>query len=532
MKTVHRECDALILGCGVSGLYLALHLADSMRVLIVSKGAAHASNSWWAQGGVAAVLDPKNDSSSKHVHDTLSAGAGMCHKDIVEFVVERGPAELHKLIEWGVPFSKKQQDLHLTLEGGHSERRVAHVKDHTGQSIMEVLLERAFDHPNIDFLNNHMAIDLVVSDQVEPTFEHNACFGAYLYNMDSHEVCAVNAAKTFLCTGGHGRLYQFTSNPEAATGDGVAMAWRAGCRVANLEFMQFHPTCLFSPKLKTFLISEAVRGEGAVLLDHLGNRFMQDVHPQADLAPRDIVSRAIDKTIKSSGHPCVYLDIEPIGLDRFKDHFPSIAKACERAGIDLSALKIPVVPAAHYSCGGVVVDKNAATNVKNLSAIGEVACSGLHGANRLASNSLLENLVFARHVGEINKDFASKKDAKKPKVKIPNWDASDTVSSKEERVVTNHSWDEIRRMMWNYVGIHRSDSRLLRAKRRISQLRQEIEEFYWLYELTPEIMEVRNLSLVAELTVQCAMKRKESRGIHLTTDYLEQKAKAIDTIIR
>ncbi len=528
MKTVHKECDALILGSGVSGLYLALHLADRMRVLIVSKGAVQASNSWWAQGGVAAVLDPKNDSPAKHIQDTLTAGAGLCHEEIVQFVVERGPGELDKLIEWEVPFSKESESLHLTLEGGHTERRVAHVKDHTGQSIMEVLLARAQKHPNIDFLNNHMAIDLVVSDQVRPKFANNACLGAYLYDMQSHRVCAVSANQTFLCTGGHGRLYQFTSNPEAATGDGVAMAWRAGCRVANLEFMQFHPTCLFSPQLKTFLVSESVRGEGAVLKDYNGRPFMEGVHPQADLAPRDIVARAIDQTIKSSGHPCVYLDIAPIGYEKFLEDFPSIAKACDDAGIDLSKQMIPVVPAAHYSCGGVVVDNNAATNVARLSAVGEVACSGLHGANRLASNSLLENLVFARHAAEI----AEIDIGKKPSFKIPDWDASDTVSSKEERVVTNHSWDEIRRMMWNYVGIHRSDSRLLRARRRISQLRQEIEEFYWLYELRPEIMEVRNLALVAELTVRCAMKRKESRGIHLTTDYLEQKSHVVDTIIR
>jgi len=532
MKTVRQNWDALILGAGVSGLYLALHLAESMRVLVVSKGAAQASNSWWAQGGVAAVFDAENDSVAKHTCDTLSAGAGLCREDIVRFVVERGPIELGNLIDWGVPFSQEGQGLHLTLEGGHSERRVAHVKDHTGQSIMEVLIERAKKHPNIAFMSNHMAIDLVVSDQVAPTFEKNICLGAYLYDIDAHQVCAIEAAHTFLCTGGHGRLYQFTSNPEAATGDGVAMAWRAGCRVANLEFMQFHPTCLFSPQVKTFLVSEAVRGEGAILIDHLGKPFMQGVHEFADLAPRDIVARAIDQTIKTSGHPCVYLDISPIGLQKFRDHFPSIAAACEHAGIDLKEQQIPVVPAAHYSCGGVVVDQNAATNVARLSAIGEVACSGLHGANRLASNSLLENLVFARHAAEVAQKNGLVSGAERAGPAIPDWDGAHAVASKEERVVTNHSWDEIRRMMWNYVGIHRSDSRLLRARRRINQLMQEIEEYYWRYELRPEIMEVRNLALVAELTVRCAMKRKESRGIHLTTDYLLQKTNAIDTLIR
>lgn len=526
----------LIIGTGIAGLSLALKLARRQRVLIIAKAKLTDSNTFWAQGGIASVLDAA-DSFERHVEDTLVAGAGLCHRPVVEKVVEAGPRLIKELIDLGVPFSGLAAGgLHLTREGGHSHRRVIHVDDATGSAVVRVLIERARLDPNITILEDHLAIDLLTTDKLNPDFSQNTCVGAYVLNRLSGQVSVVRSRNTFLCTGGHGKVYLYTSNPDFATGDGVAMAWRAGCRVANLEFMQFHPTCLYHPQAKTFLISEAVRGEGGILRDCRGREFMRDYHPLGELAPRDIVARAIDQELKRSGESNVFLDVRHLSEDKILGHFPNIYATCLHYGIDIRREMIPVVPAAHYSCGGVVTDDAGRTGVRGLYVVGEAACTGLHGANRLASNSLLEALVFA---DAASRDVLGESPHVPPtalhkNIDIPPWQRGSAKPPADELVVLNQTWDEIRRLMWHYVGIVRSDARLKRAMSRITVIREELEEFYWDYELSAALLEVRNLALVAQLTIRCAMARKESRGIHYNIDHpqLDNRYGARDSVLR
>jgi L-aspartate oxidase len=526
----------LIIGSGIAGLSLALKLARRQQVLVIAKAKLTDSNTFWAQGGIASVLDAA-DSFDRHVDDTLVAGAGLCHRPIVEQVVTAGPRMIKELIDLGVPFSGLDEGgLHLTREGGHSHRRVIHVDDATGSAVIRVLIERAKRDPNITILEDHLAIDLLTTDKLAPDFTRNTCVGAYVLDRMSGEAFEVRARNTFLCTGGHGKVYLYTSNPDSATGDGVAMAWRAGCRVANLEFMQFHPTCLYHPQAKTFLISEAVRGEGGQLKDRKGREFMRDYHPLGALAPRDIVARAIDQELKRSGDTNVFLDVRHLGEEKILKHFPNIHATCLRYGIDMRSEMIPVVPAAHYSCGGVVTDGAGRTSVRGLYVLGEAACTGLHGANRLASNSLLEALVFA---DAASRDVLGESPHVPPAdlhqaLDVPPWKRGAAKPPADELVVLNQTWDEIRRLMWHYVGIVRSDARLKRAMSRITVIREELDQFYWDYEISAALLEVRNLAQVAQLTIRCAMARKESRGIHYNIDHpdMDERYGARDSVLR
>lgn len=527
------ETEHLIVGSGIAGLMLAHKLGQFSRVVVIAKGSLLDNNTRYAQGGIASVLSPE-DSFEQHIDDTLEAGAGLCHKEIVRIVVESGPKMIEDLIQLGVDFTRSfdssaSQPYHLTREGGHSARRVIHANDLTGQEVLRALIETVAQNPNIQILENTFAIDLLTTDKYSPQFGVNTCVGAYAFHAERREIFQIRSQATHLCTGGHGKVYLYTSNPDVATGDGLAMGWRAGCKVANLEFMQFHPTCLYSSRAKTFLISEAVRGEGAVLRDCHGQTFMHKYHPLESLAPRDVVARAIDQEIKHSGQSYVYLDARSIGSEKIKAHFPNIYAVCLEQGIDMTKDMIPVVPAAHYSCGGLVTDSWGRTTVSNLFAVGEVACTGLHGANRLASNSLLEALVFAdrvaRHVQAVGLLAL-------PDVQIPHWNSSSAIQA-DELVVLTHTWDEIRRIMWNYVGIVRTQKRLQRAFDKISALRRELETYYWYHQIDTSLLEVRNLADVASLTIRCAMKRKESRGIHYTLDYpdIDKQRLAVDTLI-
>lgn len=512
---------------------LAHKLGQIGKVMVIAKELALESNTRYAQGGIATVLSPE-DSFEKHIDDTLEAGAGLCHRDIVQMVVESGPQLIQELIQLGVDFTRSRgasdaQPYHLTREGGHSARRVIHADDLTGREVLRALNQAVAKNPNIQVFENTFAVDLLTSDKYQPRFGENICLGAYVLNRSNREIFQIRSRYTYLCTGGHGKVYLYTSNPDVATGDGLAMGWRAGCKVANLEFMQFHPTCLYSSRAKTFLISEAVRGEGAILKDASGEPFMQKYHPLQSLAPRDIVARAIDAEIKQSGTPHVYLDARPIGAEKIKKHFPNIYNFCLEQGIDMTSEMLPVVPAAHYSCGGLVVDAWGQTSVDRLFAIGEVACTGLHGANRLASNSLLEALVFAeRAFQKVQASQAEKALA----VEVPDWNSS-SVIAEDELVVLAHTWDEIRRIMWNYVGIVRSEKRLQRAFDKISAIRRELQTYYWYHQIDTSLLEVRNLADVAFLTIRCAMKRKESRGIHYVIDYPgpRQDHLPVDTVI-
>jgi L-aspartate oxidase len=521
------QANYLVIGAGIAGLSLALKLAEHGSVAVAVKNGLEDSNTWYAQGGIASVLDP-TDSFENHVQDTMEAGAGLCHEDVVRMVVREGPRLIRELVEFGAKFDADQSgSLHLTMEGGHSHRRVIHSKDITGRVVAEALIGRVKSHPNIQIFENHSAIDLLTTDKIAPDFTQNDCLGAWFLDRATSRVMRVDSPVTFLCTGGHGKLYLYTSNPDSATGDGLAMAWRAGCRVANLEFMQFHPTCLFHHKAKNFLISEAVRGEGGILKNLRGHSFMEAYHPMGSLAPRDVVARAIDTEIKQSGDPHVWLDVRHLGAQKIKSLFPNIYEICLKFGIDMASDMIPVVPAAHYSCGGLVTDHRGRTNIGHLYAIGEVACTGLHGANRLASNSLLEAMVFADSAAE---DVLGRSDLL-PRISVnPQW-INGELPGPDEQVVLTHAWDEIRRVMWNYVGIVRSEHRLKRALARIENIRQELDDYWWRNRVSNEVLEVRNLAAVAWLTIRSAMTRKESRGIHFMLDWPQTDAHGKDSII-
>ncbi len=535
--TAYSNHDVLVIGGGAAGLSLALKMADFTKVTILSKSSLRQGSTYYAQGGIAAVLDTQ-DSELSHVEDTLIAGAGLCHRDIVEYAVSRGPECISWLMQQGVTFTQLDKpaksdtentsifsDFHLTQEGGHSHRRVIHAADATGKAIFKSLSEKVLANPNITVLTNTVAIDLISSGKLGD--KDNRCIGAYILDENTGAIRTYNARFVVLATGGASKAYLYTSNPDGASGDGIAMAWRAGCRVANLEFNQFHPTCLYHPHAKSFLISEALRGEGGILRLPDGHRFMPAYDERAELAPRDIVARAIDSEMKRLGCNCVFLDITHKSPEFIHEHFPSIQKKCLKYGIDICTEQIPVVPAAHYSCGGIMVDKNGKTDVNNLYAIGETSFTGLHGANRMASNSLLECFVFAFSAAE---DIQQKLNHTEFFPEPPFWDES-RVTDSDEDVVISHNWDEIRRLMWDYVGIVRTDKRLQRAANRIELLRHEIHEYYGNYKINTNLLELRNLALVAELIIRSAISRKESRGLHYTLDYPEKLKESGDTVL-
>ncbi|HAZ95254.1 MAG TPA: L-aspartate oxidase [Porticoccaceae bacterium] len=525
MKQTHVY-DVLVIGSGAAGLTLALQLEKHLRVALISKAALTGGASWYAQGGIAAVFD-ENDSADAHVADTLVAGAGLCHEDAVRFVVENGPDAVNWLINQGVAFTKNddQKNYHLTQEGGHSHRRILHTADATGKEVTGTLADQVIAADNIDIYEQHCAVDLVT--QADSDSRRIRCTGAYILDIEQDAVSLFQAKNVVLASGGASKAYLYTSNPDGASGDGLAMAWRRGCRVANLEFNQFHPTCLYHPKAKSFLITEALRGEGAVLRLPDGSRFMENFHPDGELAPRDVVARAIDHEMKRLGSDCLYLDISHKSAEFITEHFPTMYEHCLEFGIDITTDPIPVVPAAHYTCGGVLVNNYGQTDLINLYAIGESAFTGLHGANRMASNSLLECLVYARSAAaEINRltPTISEPDS------IADWDES-RVSSSDEDVVISHNWDELRRFMWDYVGIVRTNKRLERAQHRIKLLQKEIGEYYSNCKVTRDLLELRNLATVSELIIRCALERKESRGLHYTLDYPELSPIARDTIM-
>ena len=518
--------DVLIIGSGAAGLTSALQLDKHLRVALISKVSLQGGASWLAQGGIAAVFD-ENDSADAHVADTLIAGAGLCHEDSVRFVVENGPDAVRWLIEQGVAFTREndQQNYHLTQEGGHSHRRILHTADATGKEVTGTLVEQVIAAENIDIFEQHCAVDLVT--QADTNSRKIRCTGAYLLDIKTSVISLFHAKSVILASGGASKAYLYTSNPDGASGDGIAMAWRKGCRVANLEFNQFHPTCLYHPKAKSFLITEALRGEGAILRLPDGSTFMGNFHPDAELAPRDVVARAIDHEMKRLGSDCLYLDISHKSADFIIEHFPTVYEQCLSFGIDITTDPIPVVPAAHYTCGGIMVSSDGQTDLLNLYAIGENAFTGLHGANRMASNSLLECLVYAQSAArKINEGIAQ---ITQPDF-IPEWDES-RVSSSDEDVVISHNWDELRRFMWDYVGIVRTDKRLQRAQHRIKLLQNEIQEYYSNCKVTRDLLELRNLATVSELIIRCAMQRKESRGLHFTLDYPELAPIARDTVM-
>ncbi len=518
-----KKFDVLIIGSGLAGQSAALRLASTCRVAMVSKRTLEDSASGWAQGGIAAVLDNR-DSIEAHIQDTLVAGAWLNDEAATRFVVENGRRAIEWLIDQGVPFTKDESGYHLTREGGHSARRVIHVADATGQAVQETLTRKVRNHPNITIFEHHIAIDLITGDKLGTTA--NRCYGAYVLDSRSGEVLTIGAPSTLLATGGAGKVYLYTTNPDTSTGDGIAMAYRAGCRVANMEFIQFHPTCLYHPQAKSFLISEAVRGEGGLLKLPDGSRFMPEHDAREELAPRDIVARAIDFEMKKRGLDCVYLDISHKGEAFIKAHFPNIHARCLELGIDIAREPIPVVPAAHYTCGGIVSDQRGRTDVEGLYVAGEASCTGLHGANRLASNSLLECLVYAE--AAVN-DILSQKSGRFPT--LPAWDES-RVTDADEEVVISHNWDELRRFMWDYVGIVRTNKRLKRARHRIQLLKREIDEFYANFRVNHDLIELRNLVVTADLIVRCAMQRRESRGLHFSRDYPELSPRLRNTVLK
>ncbi len=517
--------DTLIIGSGLAGLSLALKLADRQKVAVITKKSLLDGASAWAQGGIAAVLSPE-DSLDEHIQDTLVAGVGLCDPKTTRFVIEHGAEAIDWLISQGVPFTRdigSDSGYHLTREGGHSHRRIIHAADTTGLAVQEAIVAKARSHPNITLLEHYIAVDLITGKKLG--LGNNRCYGAYALNSLNGEVITIAAQNTALATGGAGKVYLYTTNPDTATGDGIAMGWRAGCKVSNMEFIQFHPTCLYHPHAKSFLISEAVRGEGGLLKLPDGTRFMPWHDERAELAPRDVVARAIDFEMKKRGLDCVYLDISHQPLEFLQEHFPNIYSRCLALGIDISKQPIPVVPAVHFTCGGLVTDLDGRTNVEGLYAVGETACTGLHGANRLASNSLLECLVFAEAAAL---DILNKPPVVLPK--LPQWDESQ-VTDADETVVISHNWDELRRFMWDYVGIVRTTKRLQRAQHRIQLLREEIDEYYSNFHVSADLLELRNLVLTAELIVQSALSRHESRGLHFSKDFPQKLPEAIPTVL-
>jgi L-aspartate oxidase len=513
-----KQFDFLVLGSGIAGLSFALKVAPLGRVAIVTKKSSAESNTNYAQGGIAAVTS-KEDSVQIHVRDTLAAGAGLCHEDVVRTIIQEGPARIAELIETGMKFTEREinggRELDLGREGGHSKRRILHAKDVTGQEIERALLNAIAARPNIEIFENHFAIDLITTQKLGQLFDPrpNRCLGAYVFDKKRNRV-ETFAAGAVLATGGCGKVYLYTTNPDIATGDGVAMAYRAGAAIANMEFVQFHPTCLYDPKAKSFLISEAVRGEGAVLKNGEGVEFMDQHHPLKSLAPRDIVARAIDSEMKKSGADHVLLDITHKPARFLIDRFPNIYSTCLRYGVDMTKDPIPVVPAAHYQCGGVLTTVDGRTEMDGLYAVGEVACTGLHGANRLASNSLLEALVCAHRAAA----HAAQNPQPKSEVAIPDWHSGHAHDS-DELVVVSHNWDEIRRLMWDYVGIVRTNKRLQRARSRVANLQEEIQEYYWDFTVNSDLLELRNIATVAELIIASALQRPESRGLNYNLDY-------------
>jgi len=521
------QTDYLVVGSGIAGLSFALRAAKTGTVAIVTKKEKMEASTNYAQGGIASVFDLE-DSYDLHIKDTLDSGDGLCKPEIVEMVVKDGPVRIRELMSLGVNFChepEKDDLLDLGREGGHSRRRIVHTKDRTGNEVEKTLLERVDANPSITIYENHMAIDLITKTKLIKRGIINSetketCWGAYVLDIKNDRVITFLSKVTVLCTGGAGKVYRYTSNPDIASGDGIAIGYRTGVRVSNMEFVQFHPTCLYHPQAKHFLISEAVRGEGGILLDSKGNRFMEKYHPDKELALRDTVARSIDLELKKSGDEFVYLDISHKPPDFVRDRFPYIYENCLKYQIDITKEPIPVVPAAHYMCGGLLTDENGLTTIPNLYAIGEVACTGLHGANRLASNSLLEALVFARRAAERSAlDLAENKSLPFPDT--PLWDPGSATDS-EDLVVVSHNWDEIRKFMWNYVGIVRTNKRLERAKRRIEIIQEEIKEYYWNFLISKNLLELRNLALIAELIITCASLRKESRGLHYNLDYPER----------
>jgi L-aspartate oxidase len=515
-----KEYDFVVIGSGIAGLSFALKVAQHGSVAVITKRKGTDTNTAWAQGGVACVTSDE-DSFELHIRDTLEAGAGLCDETAVRTIVMEGPDRIRELMGFGLQFDEREvsghRELDLGKEGGHSKRRVLHVRDVTGKEIEDTLLRELGRQSHVELFENHMAVDLITAGKLGFATE-DRCLGVYVLDEKTGEVETIRSDRIVLATGGCGKVYLYSTNPDIATGDGVAMAWRAGAMIANMEFIQFHPTCLFHAKAKSFLISEAVRGEGGILRNNRGEDFMKRYDPRGSLASRDIVARAIDAEIKRAGAKCVFLDITDKSPEFIRERFPHIYETCLGFGIDMSKQPIPVVPAAHYQCGGIKTDVNGATNLLGLNAIGEVACTGLHGANRLASNSLLEGLVVAHRAA------ASSVQAKRSKQKIllPEWE-SGNVQDVDELVVIYHNWDEIRRLMWDYVGIVRTDKRLQRASARLRNLQREIREFYWNFKISVDLLELRNLATVAALIVDSALSRKESRGLHYTLDYPEAK---------
>lgn len=510
--------DYLVIGSGLAGLAFALKVADQASVVVISKDEATSNNSSWAQGGIAAVMSDE-DSFNSHISDTLRAGAGLCRESTVASVVRQAPERIEDLVKWGVHFDVKDSshEPDLTREGGHSFRRILHFEDHTGAEIQRALIDKCRAHRNIQFLTHHMAVDLILNKFVAPLdFHPTRCIGAYILNRKTGDVITAMGKQVVLSTGGAGKVYLYTTNWSGATGDGIAMAYRAGARVANLEFMQFHPTCLYHPDSRNFLISEALRGEGGELVNAQGEAFVKKYHSMGSLAPRDIVARAIDAEMKRSGAACVFLDMTKHSRNFLQTRFPVIFKRCLDYGIDMSTTPIPVVPAAHYLCGGILTDVNGQTDIDGLWALGETACTGLHGANRLASNSLLECLTMAHNCAE-----KTLPDIKRLEhfPKSPREWVHPPENNADEMIVINHMWDEIRRLMWNYVGIVRSNKRLERAASRMKNILSEVKEYYSNFQIHSDILELRNIAIVADLSIDCALRRKESRGIHYNLDY-------------
>ncbi len=527
---VHQhDFDVLIIGSGASGLSLALRLSEQTNVAVVSKGQLKEGSTYWAQGGIAAVLDPA-DTLRSHVEDTLNAGAGLCDPDIVEFVASKGRESIEWLLDLGVPFTPDNESelpYHLTREGGHSHRRIIHAADATGRAVETTLETQARANPNISIFEHHIAIDLITGSKIG--LETDRCVGAYIFDKEQDKVLTFRAKFVVLATGGAGKVYLYTSNPDVSTGDGIAMAARAGCDIANMEFMQFHPTCLYHPEAKSFLITEAIRGEGGILLLPNGERFMDRFDKRAELAPRDIVARAIDHEMKRTGSDSVFLDISHRSAEFIKEHFPNVSEKCLEFGFDITKEPIPVVPAAHYICGGVTTDIRGKTTIPGLYAIGETSCTGLHGANRMASNSLLECLVFAQSCHD---DIAANLSSATMPQNLPLWDETQVTDSDEE-VVVSHNWDELRRFMWDYVGIVRTTKRLQRAKHRVELLKAEISEYYGNFRVSNDLIELRNLVQVADLIIESALHRQESRGLHYTLNYPEMSGnQPQDTILK